>query len=153
MAGKDGGKAGKLTPKQAVFVGEYLIDLNATQAAIRSGYSPKTADAIGRENLRKPLISEAIQKAQLERSKRVQYTGDDAIDDLKRIKDMAMDENRFNEAIKAIEVIGKFSGFNAPEKKEISGPGGSPLSVVSATMTDEEKKKLILMAAQHVNDK
>lgn len=49
-----------LTPKQARFVAEYLIDLNATQAAIRAGYSAKTAGAIGAENLTKPEIAEAV---------------------------------------------------------------------------------------------
>jgi phage terminase small subunit len=49
-----------LTPKQQRFVAEYLIDLNATQAAIRSGYSPKTARAIGCEHLTKPDIASAV---------------------------------------------------------------------------------------------
>ena len=53
-----------LTPKQQRFVGEYLVDLNATQAAIRAGYSEKTARAIGCENLTKPDIQEAIAAAQ-----------------------------------------------------------------------------------------
>lgn len=43
----------KLTPKQKRFVEEYLVDCNATQAAIRAGYSPKTAYSIGQENLKK----------------------------------------------------------------------------------------------------
>jgi phage terminase small subunit len=58
-----------LRPKQARFVAEYLIDLNATQAAIRSGYSPNVAAQQGAENLRKPYIAAAIQagqRAQLE---------------------------------------------------------------------------------------
>lgn len=50
----------KLTPKQERFVSEYLIDLNATQAAIRAGYSEKTARQAGSENLSKPDIAEAI---------------------------------------------------------------------------------------------
>lgn len=54
--------AGKLTPKQIKFIDEYLIDLNATQAAIRAGYSKKTAQRIGSENLSKPLLQEEIQK-------------------------------------------------------------------------------------------
>ena len=45
-----------LTNKQQKFVNEYLIDYNATQAALRAGYSPKTAYAMGWENLRKPEI-------------------------------------------------------------------------------------------------
>ncbi len=50
----------KLTPKQKRFVDEYLIDLNATQSAIRAGYSKKTAEVIGHENLRKPNIQLCI---------------------------------------------------------------------------------------------
>jgi phage terminase small subunit len=49
-----------MTAKQSAFVGEYLVDLNASQAAIRAGYSEKTAYSIGQENLRKPEISAAI---------------------------------------------------------------------------------------------
>lgn len=50
----------KLTAKQKRFVQEYLIDLNATQAAIRAGYSKKSAHSIGPENLEKPEIKQAI---------------------------------------------------------------------------------------------
>jgi len=62
----------KLTAKQEMFCKEYLIDLNATQAAIRAGYSEKTANVIGPENLAKPCISEIIQKLMNERSKKVE---------------------------------------------------------------------------------
>ena len=57
-----------LTPRQQRFVDEYLIDLNATQAAIRSGYSVKTAKAIGTENLSKPTISAVIEKGKVARA-------------------------------------------------------------------------------------
>ena len=50
----------KLTAKQQRFCDEYLVDLNATQAAIRAGYSEKTARVIGQENLLKPAIKEYI---------------------------------------------------------------------------------------------
>lgn len=54
----------KLTPKQQRFVEEYLIDLNATQAAIRAGYSEKTAQWIGPQLLTKTHVLEAVQVAQ-----------------------------------------------------------------------------------------
>ena len=57
-----------LSPKQTRFVEEYLIDLNATQAAIRAGYSSKSARAIASQNLTKLDIQEAIAKAKVERS-------------------------------------------------------------------------------------
>lgn len=65
-----------LTPKQKRFVAEYLVDLNATAAAIRAGYSKKTAEVIGYENLRKPQIEAAINQAIQEREKRTEITQD-----------------------------------------------------------------------------
>ena len=64
----------KLTPKQQRFVQEYLVDLNATAAAIRAGYSPKTAKQIGQENLTKPAIEKAVRDAINERSKGTKIT-------------------------------------------------------------------------------
>ncbi|WP_269497811.1 terminase small subunit [Castellaniella sp. S9] len=74
-----------LTAKQRRFVEEYLIDLNATQAAVRAGYSKKTAASIGEENLRKPEISKAVQAAQAERSKRTEITQDMVLKELAKI--------------------------------------------------------------------
>ena len=59
----------KLTPKQQRFCDEYLIDLNATQAAIRAGYSEKTAGVIATENLKKPNIKEYIEIRMAEKEK------------------------------------------------------------------------------------
>lgn len=59
----------KLTAKQQRFCDEYLIDLNATQAAIRAGYSKKTAKAIGNENLTKPDIKNYIEERMAEKEK------------------------------------------------------------------------------------
>lgn len=73
-----------LTAKQKRFVEEYLIDLNATQAAIRAGYSKKTAGSIGEENLKKPEIASAIFSAQRSREQRTGITQDWALERLKR---------------------------------------------------------------------
>lgn len=77
--------AKKLTKKQQLFVDEYLIDLNATQAAIRAGYSVDTAREIGCENLTKPNIQEAIAKAMAERSKRTGINQDRVVLELAKI--------------------------------------------------------------------
>lgn len=74
-----------LTAKQRFFVEEYLVDLNATQAAIRAGYSKKTARFIGCENLTKPNIAAAIAKKKAERSARVQLDADRVLYQLKAI--------------------------------------------------------------------
>ena len=71
-----------LTPKQQRFVEEYLIDLNATQAAIRAGYSEKTAKVIAAQNLSKLNVQEAIEEAQ---SKRTEQTQIDSAYVLKRL--------------------------------------------------------------------
>lgn len=65
-----------LTPKQEAFVREYLIDLNATQAAIRAGYSADTARQTGSENLSKPDVADAIAAARAERSERTRIDAD-----------------------------------------------------------------------------
>jgi len=74
-----------MTPKQARFVEEYLIDLNATQAAIRAGYTAKRADAIGYENLLKPEIQQAVQTAMRERSAQTGITAERVLREIARI--------------------------------------------------------------------
>lgn len=68
-----------LTLKQQLFVEEYLVDLNATQAAIRAGYSKRSARQIGAEYLSKPSIQEAIATAKAERLARVQVEQDEVV--------------------------------------------------------------------------
>lgn len=80
----------KLTPKQALFCKEYLIDLNATQAAIRAGYSKKTACAIGYENLKKPHLAKEIQILNDERSKRTLVDGDWVLEKLQIVAERCM---------------------------------------------------------------
>lgn len=75
----------KLTAKQQRFVDEYLIDLNATQAAIRAGYSPDTAQQIGSENLLKPVVSNTIKVAMANRSRRTGITQDRVLRELAKI--------------------------------------------------------------------
>ena len=75
----------RLTPKQACFVEEYLTDLNATQAAIRAGYSPKMAGRIGFQLLEKSGIQAAIQAAQRERSARTGVTADRVVQEIARV--------------------------------------------------------------------
>ena len=75
----------KLTPKQELFCREYLIDLNASQAAIRAGYSIKTAYSIGQENLNKPEIQEQIRQLMDKRTERTQVDADKVITELAKL--------------------------------------------------------------------
>lgn len=85
-----------LTPKQALFVQEYLIDLNATRAAKSAGYKEDNAKQMGTENLSKPIVQEAIRKAQLKRQKRTEVTQDKVVAELARIAFLDI-KDAFNE--------------------------------------------------------
>jgi phage terminase small subunit len=105
-----------LTPKQARFVEEYLIDLNATQAAIRAGYSAKTAYSIGEENLRKPDIAESIAAAATARSERVQVDQAYVLSKLMKVADKCTEDGEaFNPAGAngALNLLGKHLGMFA----------------------------------------
>lgn len=105
-----------LTEKQKRFVAEYLVDLNATAAARRAGYSEKTADRIGPELLGKTCVSQAIQEAIKQREKRTEVSQDYVIKKLKEIADReasdAQDSDlKFSSKIRALELLGKHVGL------------------------------------------
>lgn len=95
----------KLTVKQRVFVNEYLIDLNATAAAIRAGF--KHSD-IGRQLLTKNHVSEAITKALDERKKVSEITAEKVLNDIIRIGNSAEEAGKHSDALKARELLGKY---------------------------------------------
>lgn len=127
-----------LTDKQAKFVDEYLIDLNATQAAIRAGYSANRASEIGYQQLQKTTVQEAIAIAMEKRSKRVQRTADDVMRDLAAIRADAMqivhdkDGNAVMldkpSAIKTLELEGKHLAMWT-DKQQLSGDVGLTVKV------------------------
>jgi len=123
-----------LTPKQTMFVKEYLLDLNATRAAIAAGYSKKTAQRIGSENLSKPLVSDAIQKAMDARAEKIGLTAQKVLDDINLIKQDAMakagDEmiDR-SAALRACELEGKHLKMFT-DKVEVAGKNGEPIVIV-----------------------
>lgn len=82
----------KLTDKQELFAREYLKDLNATQAAIRAGYSAKTARSVGSENLTKPDISDRIAVLNTERMKRTEIDADYVLRQAVKLHERCMQE-------------------------------------------------------------
>ena len=106
----------QLTDKQKRFVAEYLVDLNATQAAIRAGYSKKTADRIGPELLGKTCVSEAIRVAMRDREKRTEITQDRVLNELGKVAfakaaDYTDATLKYSNKIRALELIGKHLGM------------------------------------------
>jgi phage terminase small subunit len=84
------GVVARMTPKQEMFVHEYLIDLNATQAAIRAGYSAKTAKAIGQQNLTKLDVKAAIDAELLKRRKKNEVSAEYVITSLREIAERCL---------------------------------------------------------------
>lgn len=78
----------ELTPKQELFCKEYLIDLNATQAAIRAGYSENSANNIGPGNLLKPIIQNRIAELMALRSERTKIDADWVLNRMVEIDEM-----------------------------------------------------------------
>ena len=132
-----------MTDRQNVFVQEYLKDLNATQAAIRAGYSQHTAYSIGQRLLRNVEVSQAINSAMSERQQRTALTADYVLENLHEIAQRCMqkspvmvkreqaidDEGRHiwtfdaKNALRALELIGKHMGmFNDHHKEQEETP-------------------------------
>jgi phage terminase small subunit len=111
-----------LTPKQEQFVEEYLIDVNATQTALRAGYSEKTAHVIGSENLRKPAISAAIAEAQADRTERTNITQDYVLESIFSAMERCKKADSFNAAgvFKGAELLGKHLGMFQGENQGVT---------------------------------
>lgn len=101
----------ELTDRQARFCEEYLIDLNATQAAIRAGYSEKTAREQAAQNLSKLNIQEKIAELKAERAKRTEMTQDSVIQELAAVARAEVKGVRAVDKLKALELLGKHLGM------------------------------------------
>ena len=103
-----------MTAKQERFVQEYLVDLNATQAALRAGYSEKTARSIGAENLSKPDIEKAIADALEARRLRTEITQDRVLEELAAIAFAPLPEVRevkMSDRLVALDKLAKHLGM------------------------------------------
>jgi len=156
------GKGGKLTPKQAKFVEEYLLDLNATQAAIRAGYKPSQARFIGCENLTKPNIAEAIQVQMEARSKRTEISQDRVLQEYAKLA--FLDPRKFyNEQGQLIpihelpeEVAAAIAGMDVVTERNGQDADGNPEFATVRKIKIADKKGALDSVARHLgmfNDK
>ena len=147
-----------LTPKQERFVEEYLVDLNATQAAIRAGYSAKTASRIGPELLGKTCVSEAIQAQRAKLSERTMRTAADVMADIGRVRASAMqtviDQQSgaevmisYKDAIKALELEGKHLGAFV-DRVELTGKDRGPVQTLDVGKLSTEALAEIMAATK-----
>lgn len=113
----------KLTEKQKRFCEEYLIDLNATQAAIRAGYSKKYADREGHKLVENSRVLEYLKELRSKQSERTGITADTVLKELEKIA-LTETEVTGKEKMKALELLGKhlgmFSGGGSEEKEILS---------------------------------
>ena len=121
-----------LTARQKMFVSEYLIDLNATQAAIRAGYSEKYADRIGHELLEKTRVKEAIQEQMKARQQRTLVTADYVIN---MIRSVADNTEKDSDRLKACELLGKHLKLFT-DKTELTGKDDSEI-IIKVSLTDD----------------
>jgi len=125
---------GRLTVLREVFLREYLIDKNGKAAAIRAGYSPKSAAKTASEILSQPTSKRILAQMLKEQAERVLISADQVLLDIDRIADRAYTQGEFNAAIRGKELLGKhFKLFT--EKHEHGGLGGGP---VQLQITDSE---------------
>ena len=147
-----------LTAKQEAFVQQYLLDLNATQAAIRAGYSAKTAESQGSTLLRNPKVALAVQEARQRTSERLELTRDDVIRQYQRIG--FSDPRKIFDAygqIKAItdlddDTAAAIQGIDVEMKPSLS-EDGEPISipVLKVKMADRKSALDSIMKAQGWN--
>lgn len=146
-----------MTPKQEAFVREYLIDLNATQAAIRAGYSSHRADAIGHENLRKPEIAAEIAAAQQKRAERTEVDADWV---LKRLHSEATadladlyDENGNLRPITEWPMVwrtGLVAGIETAMERDGSDEDGKPQFVTVRKVKLSDRVRMVELIGKHV---
>lgn len=96
-----------LNPKQERFVAEYLVDLNATQAAIRAGYSPRSAHVHAARLLNNDNIRAAVAEKGKKVAENVDITVEFVLSGIKRVIQMAEDRGELNPALKGYELLGK----------------------------------------------
>lgn len=147
-----------MTPKQQRFVDEYLIDLNATQAAIRAGYSARNADKIGSELLGKTRVAAAVGEAKAERASE---TGVDARWVLTRLADEAeadvadlYDENGHLRAVHDWPPIwrkGLVAGIETLREKVGEDKDGKPEFATVQKIKLSDRIKRIELIGKHVD--
>ena len=130
-----------LTAKQERFVEEYLVDLNATQAAIRAGYSKKTAYSMGQRLLKNVEVSKAIAKATVARTKRVEVDQDYVIASVVTTMERCKTDKEFSPAavMRGAELLGKHLGMFTDKLDLTSSDGTMTPTAITRTIVDPQQ--------------
>ena len=115
-----------MSPKQIRFSNEYLLDFNGTAAAIRSGYSAKSAKQIATENLAKPSIQSLIKEQQVNDASKLQMSRQRALEVLLDGVSMAKQMNDPATMIQGMSTVARMLGFTAPAERKTKQPSDYP---------------------------
>ena len=129
-----------LTGKQCRWVDEYLVDLNGAAAAVRAGYSEKSARAIASENLTKPYIQAVLQARQAALASELHVTRQGVIQGLLEAVNMSREQQNPGAMVGALREIAKMLGLYEPEVKrvEVLTADQTGMQAKFAAMTDAQ---------------
>lgn len=132
MAGRE------LTAKERLFVAEYLVDKDATNAYRRAGYAARSAKQSAYKMLKKDHIRSAIKAALQKQEERTLITADQVLLDIKAIGDRALVDEDYAQALRSRELLGKHYKLFA-ERVEHTGKDGGPIATTTTQdLTDDE---------------
>ena len=133
-----------LTIKQLRWIDEYLIDFNGAAAAVRAGYSSKSARSIAHENLTKPYIQAVLQARQASMAKELQITCQGVIRGLLDAVELGREINNPASMISGLSTIAKMLGYYSPEVKRVELTAGQQGAHTKfAAMTDAQLVALL----------
>jgi len=134
----------QMTPKQLNFVDEYLVDFNASRAAVMAGFSPHTAKVQGSRLLTNVNVKALVMQRQNEASQRLQVTRDDVVSALMAVAEKACDDKQPMVAIAAMKEVSKMLGFY-PQRASKSGHANESVrqNRLIEEMSDQELLDLV----------
>jgi phage terminase small subunit len=136
-----------LTPKQQAFVAEYAIDCNATQAAIRAGYSKRTAQEQSARLLSNVMVGEAVRKALDAKAERTKIDADWVMGKLEKEATFDGEGSSHSARVSALATMAKTLGM-MKDRVEVTGKDGGPIE--TSDMTEEERaKRLMVLLRRH----
>ena len=128
MTKETGGPIKKLSAKQALFVGEYLICANATEAAIKAGYSEKGAKQLGSRQLSNPAVKREIEARESRRVDRLNLSADFVLENILRTAEKAREIGEYSAALRGYELLGKHLKLFT-DRTELSGKDSNSIHV------------------------
>lgn len=141
----------ELSPRAERFAREYPVDLNITLAAIRAGFSQRTAASQGSRLLKDVKVQAAIQQWRKKIADKTDVTKERVLSEYAKVGFKDIEEPvTWGDKIRALDAIRKMLGFDAPT--ELSGPGGGPIEVAEVSSTELARRMAFALIAATAKD-